>query len=303
MDLLSGILKRAKLTQHKLLQRTLSGAWGYNFPCRRSGGFHVIQRGRCYMRMDGELSILEQGDVVFVMRGADHQLLSSPQQKAAPLQRLLDTKPGATRRAAQENSVDLLSVRYEFPDGDAHPFFQELPVLLIVRGRDLAAHDPLLHTLQLLSQESQDANGPALVLERLTDILLYYALRRWIELHPAERPGFRSAMKDEKVGAALDLLHRRSAEPWRLDSLARSVGLSRASLATRFRDTLGATPIEYLTRLRLESGRTLMADRSISLERVAQHVGYSSAFAFSKAYKRVYGRTPRPSARSNSATP
>lgn len=294
MDLLSGIIERSRLRQHRLVQRQLSGAWGYTFPCHRSGGFHVIQRGRCHLRSSDGVTELDQGDIVFVMRGIEHDLVSAPAQKALPIVRFLESTPrGKTRKDTENSLVDLMSVRYEFPDGEAHPFFKELPAIVVVHGRELPVHDPLLQCLQLLSLESQNTASSGLVLERLTDILLYYALQRWLQAHPARRPGFRSALQDEKVSAVLDLIHRRSFEEWTLQRLARSVGLSRAALALRFRQAMRSTPIDYLWRLRLDAGRDLLEDRTLGLEEIARRVGYSSAFAFSKAYKRVYGKAPR----------
>jgi transcriptional regulator GlxA family with amidase domain len=50
--------------------------------------------------------------------------------------------------------------------------------------------------------------------------------------------------------------------------------------------------MEYLAKLRIEKGKQLLADDRMSLEEVARAVGYSSAFAFSKAYKRIQGLSP-----------
>lgn len=294
MDLLSRILERSRIENHVLVHHSLAGDWGYSFPCHRSGGFHVINRGRCFLRSESGVEALEKGDVVFVMRGVTHELLSAPDQKARPIDRLAETSVANQSPARRSRPVvDLVSVRYEFPDGEAHPFFKELPEILVVRGRDVPAHHPLAQTLSLLSQESAERYCAALILQRLTDILLYYALRQWLEMHPAKKPGYRNAMGDPKVVAALDALHRRPAYAWTLDKLAESVGLSRAGLALRFRVGLGVTPMDYLTRLRLEAGRTLLAERNCTLEEIASRVGYSTAFAFSKAFKRVYGHSPR----------
>lgn len=294
MDLLSRILERSRMENHVLVHHSLAGDWGYSFPCHRSGGFHVINRGQCFLRSEQGTEALEKGDVAFVMRGVTHELLSSPDQKARPIDRLTETSvANRSNTPGRRPLVDLVSVRYEFPDGEAHPFFQELPEMLVVRGRDVPAHHPLAQTLSLLSQESAERYGAALILQRLTDILLYYALRHWLEMHPAKKPGYRNAMSDSKVVAALDALHRRPTHPWTLEKLAESVGLSRAGLALRFRVGLGLTPMEYLTRLRLEAGRNLLTEPDCTLEEIASRVGYSTAFAFSKAFKRVYGHSPR----------
>ncbi len=296
MDLLSTILAGARLANHAFAHQTLGRERGYRYFCERSGGFHVIARGACFLRTAAETVRLEKGDIVFVMRGMSHDLVSAPDQKtidarsAEPLKLEKKASVGARRAAG---GVAMISVRYEFPDGENHSFFRELPALLIVRSGEVAPHHPLAQTLVLLSGELAQRAPSALVLERLTDLLLYYALRHWLESNPSRKPGYRSAMRDEKIGAALDFLHRNPHHPWTLDALARSVGMSRAALAARFRSAVGTTPIEYVTRLRLEEARRLLRDRERTLDDVAARVGYSSAFSFSKAFKRVYGVSPR----------
>jgi AraC-like DNA-binding protein len=76
--------------------------------------------------------------------------------------------------------------------------------------------------------------------------------------------------------------------------LAERVGMSRSVFALRFRETVGATPMEYLTRWRM----LLAADRlknssSEGLSAIAQSLGYESESAFGKAFRRVMGSSPR----------
>jgi AraC-like DNA-binding protein len=288
VDMLSHILKEARWTNHLLVRKTMHGAWGYKFPCNRSGGFHVVSGGSCILRHEGKDTAIERGDIVFVMRGVEHELLSDASQKSVDVARFVQLAGKAKGPAVQ-----LLSVRYEFPDGEAHPFFYELPSILLVRGSEIALHHPLNTALSLLSLETGEEAGAGLLLERLTDVLLYYAIRQWLESNPARRPGYRSAMRDQKVLDVLNRIHAQPSRPWTLDGLARTVAISRASLASRFREVMGSTVMDYVTRTRLEAGRRLLEDRSRTLEEVAQETGYSSAFAFSKAFKRVFGASPR----------
>ncbi|MCE9598606.1 MAG: AraC family transcriptional regulator [Spirochaetia bacterium] len=290
MDLLSQILQAARWNNHILVKKTLHGNWGFRFPCKQSGGFHVLTQGNCILRHEGKDVALSRGDIVFVMRGVDHDLLSDPKQKPVDVSRFLqraDTGKG--------QSTGLVSIRYEFPDADVHAFFRELPALLLIRASDIAPHHPLHSALALLSGETEQQIGASLILQRLTDVVFYYAIRHWLDVNPARSPGYRSAMQDEKMQACLEMIHARPAHPWTIDSLARGVGVSRASLATKFRTVLGVSVMDYVTRLRIDQGRGLLLEEGRSLEDIAQEVGYSSAFAFSKAFKRIYGISPRAS--------
>ena len=76
-------------------------------------------------------------------------------------------------------------------------------------------------------------------------------------------------------------------------SLAAAVGSSRAGLARRFTQMVGQTPVAYLTSWRLSHAADLLTTTDGTLDGIARQVGYSSAFAFSTAFKRARGVSPR----------
>ena len=95
------------------------------------------------------------------------------------------------------------------------------------------------------------------------------------------------------VGAAIGLMHDDPARPWTVASLAGAVGVSRAALARRFTDMVGAPPMTYLAQWRLALAADLLREPSATISTVARQVGYSNAFALSAAFKRVRGVSPR----------
>lgn len=296
MDLLSEILNQAAWKNDLLVKRTLSQNWGYRFPCERSGGFHTITQGSCYARTDKELIKLERGDVLFIIKGVHHDLVSSPKEKVISIKDINSLKNGKkseSLKGATENITSFVSIRYEVPEGSNHPFFMELPSIIHVKATDIPFGHPIHTTIQMISHEMESSVGSDLILQRLTDILLYNTIRRWLENNQYPKSGWIGVFKDEKVVAVLEIIHKDPLTNWTIESLAKSVGLSRASLAFRFKKSLGMTINDYIVKLKLDKGKTLIHDFDISLEEVSRRVGYSSAFAFSKAYKRIYGQSPR----------
>ena len=69
---------------------------------------------------------------------------------------------------------------------------------------------------------------------------------------PAEPTGWLVGLCDPLVGRALALLHERPARPWTLPRLAKEVGSSRSTLAERFTQFVGLSPMRYLGRWRLQ---------------------------------------------------
>ena len=87
-------------------------------------------------------------------------------------------------------------------------------------------------------------------------------------------------------------MHSRTADRWTIAMLAKQVGLSRSVLAERFRDYLGAPPVAYLTRRRLQMGAQMLASTNYSVAQIASQVGYESEPAFNRAFKRQFGHPP-----------
>jgi AraC-like DNA-binding protein len=134
--------------------------------------------------------------------------------------------------------------------------------------------------------------GGTIVLARLSELLFVEAVRSCIEALPADQTGWLAGVRDRYVGRALSLLHAKSVHPWTVDELARKVGLSRSALAQRFTDLLGQPPMQYLARWRMQIAAQELLIGSKSLAAVAEHIGYESEAAFSRAFRREFGMPP-----------
>jgi len=100
-------------------------------------------------------------------------------------------------------------------------------------------------------------------------------------------------IRDPQVMKAVQALHDDCARAWTLDTLAHHAGLSRTSLAERFRESMGNTPLNYLRTVRMQKAMAALSESERSLEQIAREVGYTDAFSFSKVFKRTVGVAPR----------
>jgi transcriptional regulator GlxA family with amidase domain len=147
--------------------------------------------------------------------------------------------------------------------------------------------------VSLLARELADDDPAAqVVVDRLLDVLVVSTIRLWA--NSPDRSGAASWLtcNDPLVVRALECLHAEPAAPWTVESLARRVNTSRASLAARFRTSVGEPPMTYLTRWRLTLAGDLLQAPDATVSRVARGVGYANAYAFSTAFKRQRGITP-----------
>ena len=81
-------------------------------------------------------------------------------------------------------------------------------------------------------------------------------------------------------------------QPTRLEDLAAWAGFSAQHLNRRFRAQLGVTPLQYLTQLRMQHAAALLADGRLTVQAVAERVGYEDPYYFSRLFKQHMGQSP-----------
>jgi len=92
--------------------------------------------------------------------------------------------------------------------------------------------------------------------------------------------------------AAIDLMIRHWRDPFTVDEIARTVGVSKDHLIRVFREAFGLTAGGYHIRLRIAIACRLLKDTDQKMNDVAHPVGYSGAANLSRAFKEVMGIRP-----------
>jgi len=95
------------------------------------------------------------------------------------------------------------------------------------------------------------------------------------------------------VRKAMAYIHDHYADPLTRETIARHVGVSGSYLARCFRQDVGVAPREYLARYRVRQAQHLLATSHQAITDVALSVGFASASAFTQAFEREAGVTPR----------
>lgn len=69
--------------------------------------------------------------------------------------------------------------------------------------------------------------------------------------------------------------------------------MSRSGFAAKFKETVGSTPIDYLIRWRMLLAGDRLKNSGETISAISRSLGYESESAFSTAFKRVMGCSPR----------
>ncbi len=82
------------------------------------------------------------------------------------------------------------------------------------------------------------------------------------------------------------------ARRWTVKEMAEFIFVSTAQLHRMVQTTYRATPMQLVREMRLAKARELLYNTEMSLGMISSEVGYESAFALSKAFKKHYNVTP-----------
>ncbi|MFN3210021.1 MAG: AraC family transcriptional regulator [Roseovarius sp.] len=165
------------------------------------------------------------------------------------------------------------------------------PIIHIHRNTD---QDALRWSVELMMQELRRSQvGGQLISQHLAHIMLVQALRHHLEEAPLSGIGWFSALADPHLARALSALHNQVARRWSLQEIASEAGMSRSAFSSLFKDRVGDTPMEYLTRLRMLHAIDRLEQGQDTVSTISADLGYESESAFSTAFKRFSGTSPR----------
>jgi AraC-like DNA-binding protein len=105
--------------------------------------------------------------------------------------------------------------------------------------------------------------------------------------------GWLFALADKQLAAAITAMHEEPGAAWTVQSLAARAGMSRTTFTLKFKESVGAPPMEYLTRWRMTLAGDRLRNSSDPICEIARTIGYDSQSAFSFAFKRVMKCSPR----------
>lgn len=294
MDPLSDVLDLLTVASAVSSRFEAGGDWALSFGGDEHVKLGAVHRGSCWLRPAGEDQAvrLRTGDCFVLTTGRGFSIASDPDLRpvdGAPVYR--DLVDGVAR-AGTGSDVVMSGARFAFDERSAQILLDVLPPVIVV-GADQDRSAPLRAALDLLDHETAVARlGSSLVIDRLGEIAFVAALRSAVDEGDREIGGWLAAMRDERIGAALRLMHDDPSRRWKVPELAASVHLSRAAFAERFRSLVGTPPLEYLLRLRMHAAGRDLRRPGTTVSAVGAAWGYGSDSAFSNAFKRVMGVAP-----------
>ena len=305
MDPLSDVLSLLKPRNYLSAGLEAGGDWSIQFPDQQAAiKCGAVVSGRCWLSVDGVADAvrLETGDCFLLPRGRPFRLASDMELPSVDARTIFSpARTGGITLHKGGGDFLLVSSRFALSGDHAGILLRMLPPIVHIRSD--SDHSALRWPVERMMQELREQRpGGFLIVEHLAHMILIEALR----LHMAEGlrggVGWLFALADKQIGAAIGAMHEDPAHGWTLQALAERAGMSRSTFALKFKAMVGASPMDYLTRWRMLLAGDRLASSSDPVSVIALSLGYESESAFSTAFKRVMGCSPRQHSRGRPPT-
>lgn len=300
-DLISELLTGMRLRGVQYRRIQTGPAFGLGFDDKPGHAyFHYLAVGTAILRTsDGALHELAPGSAVFIPQGGGHRLLSDAQ---ISFQRIDEFD--ATQLGEAISGIDTCPSTHPTPSavlfygcmeldlGGMQALGKLMPEVMVADTHGLR-YPGLAPILDAMKREICSGRiGFAGILARLAEVAAAMIVRGWIESGCENASGLVAALRDPRLARSLLALHRQPGKAWSVAELAAESHVSRSVFAQRFQATIGVPPLRYATELRMRLASQWLANERISIDVVAQRLGYTSQAAFSRAFKRIHGQPP-----------
>ena len=126
-----------------------------------------------------------------------------------------------------------------------------------------------------------------------TDIgAVYRLLRHSIQAEIRRRKEEKSLRELRPITEAKHYIQQHYQEALRLEDVSSAVGFNATYFSTLFKKETGQNFMDYLTELRIGKAKELLCGEELSVQEVAEQVGYQDLKYFSRLFKKLTGVSP-----------
>lgn len=294
MDPLSQLLSLLKPQSFASGGVVLGPAQAVQWPYHEGVKCYAVVSGACWLSVEGiqEPIKLRAGECYLLPPGPAFRLATDLSQPPVDFQTVRSALTSdIAAKAEADGGCFLVGGHFLLSGRPASMLLDSLPPVVHIHAP--SDRTSIQHALAQMANEMRSPQpGSGLIVQHLAFMLLINALRLHADNPNGRQSGWLFALKDKQLSRALACMHDHPGERWRLETLAARIGMSRSQFARHFKETVGSTPIEYLTQWRMLLACDRIQHSGDSILHIALSLGYESESAFRKAFKRVIGCAP-----------
>lgn len=266
MDTLGALLQHLDFNAEVFFSGNLCGFHTFE-EAAESASLHYLRQGSMTLLTDqGHEIHVAPLSVIFFPDGQKHRFLSRDDEPA-----------------------ELVCATVRFKPGQKVLLADRLPKFLCISEQDCSNVSESAR--RLFEEAFKERHARQMMIDRLCDILMVHMLR-YVVCNGIVELGMLAGEAHSGLAPLMKQMREHPEQDWSVEQMAESVAMSRSKFAALFKETVGQTPMEYVTDLRLHQAQQLLRkNKPVNL--VADHVGYESASSLSRMFKKRFGVTPK----------
>jgi len=206
-------------------------------------------------------------------------------------------KPGTIHSITQNREMKTIDLKFYVHDADAQKFLSNVPHQFQLG--DIPFMKMLFQTIAKEGIESKIYCN-----ESTTSALKLLLIKMIHEFNPSSSPHAHDyrvfyelpeQIKNNTDIMILDLknyIEENINKNITLEELSARVHINKTYFVKRFKILFGVTPIRFIMNMRIEKSKQLILDNSLSMQQIAEAVGFNSLHYFSAAFKQSEGVSP-----------
>ncbi|MGC6176874.1 AraC family transcriptional regulator [Lacrimispora sp. 38-1] len=217
----------------------------------------------CYHMHDGTDIQLTRGTLVFISHGVEHHASVNIQ-----------------------NPLQIVGLRFGIYDCNGLNVTKELTdsFYYYMYPKNLMYYDELFRKLHQLYNKEEGA-----VTEKISSSYLYQLLYDFYEI--LDRYSDKKST-DSRIEKVRHIIEDHPFEKISIPMVANEIGISTRYLQKKFKENYSLSPKEYHLKQQMDLALILLGQENLPVTEVAERLGYSDMFSFSKQFKKHFGYPP-----------
>ncbi|NOU91734.1 helix-turn-helix domain-containing protein [Paenibacillus sp. LMG 31456] len=226
-------------------------------------GFHFILKGKLKLEYEGRQVLLHKHDIFCLLPGISYVYGIQPASESLEMIWLtLDGRQVPELLSCMGINRNTPYTRNRMNRSTTHQLRTLIDLLLTDQSEPIQRQ---VRLLQLFASLMEPPEEP---------------------LHAKER------QRKSWVKTAGAYLRLHFSEPLSIVELAATAGVHRSHFTSLFTREMGASPQQYVLRMRMDKAAAMLSEASLSITEIALSVGYSDLYSFSRAFKKYFGCSP-----------
>lgn len=296
MDPLSDVLSLLKPQSYVFRGLDAAGEWSLRYPTLEGVRCYMILSGACWLVVDGDDDPIHlvAGDCVLLTTTASFRLKShlALASDIDAVELFSGTREGGVAIVHGGGETTGIGGYFLFRGRHEGVLLALLPRVVHIRTAEARA--TFLWIMEMMMRELREPQpGGSLIAQHLGHTMLILALRLHLGTGLEAGVGWLFALANRQLSAAISAMHSDPSYRWTLQALAERANMSRSTFALKFREAVGESPMEYLARWRMMLAGDKLVNSMDTVSTIANSLGYESESAFSAAFRRIMGCSPR----------